>query len=71
MGLARKLYRCTKTIAHFTYATIELAITRPQTRADRAAWLSRFCARVLRSMGVTYDIVGPLRMTGFGKSEGD
>ena len=64
MGLARTLYRTTKVVAHFAYATVELAITQPKTRADRAAWLSHFCARVLRSMDVTYDIVGPMPMSG-------
>ena len=60
----RKLYRITKVVAHFSYAAAELAITRPQTRADRAAWLSTFCRRVLRSMDVTYDIVGDIPMSG-------
>ena len=64
MNLFRKLYRGAKVIAHFSYASIELAITRPHTRADRAAWLSTFCRRVLRSMDVTYDIIGDIPMSG-------
>jgi len=60
----RKLYRALKVIAHFSYASLELAVTRPHTRAERAAWLSTFCRRVLRSMDVTYDIVGDIPMTG-------
>ncbi len=64
MALVRKLYRAAKVIVHFSYAGIELAIQRPQTRADRAAWLSHFCQRVLRAMDVTFDIVGDIPMTG-------
>jgi len=64
LNLVRKLYRAIKVIAHFSYAAVELAITRPQTRADRAAWLSTFCGRVLRSMNVTFDIVGDIPMSG-------
>ncbi len=64
MSLFYKLYRATKVIAHFSYASAELVITRPRTRAARAAWLGTFCGRVLRSMEITYDIVGPMPMSG-------
>ena len=64
MPLLYKLYRATKVIAHFTYASAELVITRPKTRAARAAWLGAFCARVLRSMDITYDTIGPIPTSG-------
>jgi 1-acyl-sn-glycerol-3-phosphate acyltransferase len=48
----------------FAYASVELAVTRPHTRPERAAWLSRFCARVLRALGVTYTVNGPIPQSG-------
>jgi 1-acyl-sn-glycerol-3-phosphate acyltransferase len=60
----RKIYRATKTITLFLLASVELILTRPHTRAERAAWLSRFCARVLRSMGISFDVVGDVPMSG-------
>jgi len=60
----RKIYRAAKAITFFAVASMELVITRPKTRAERAAWLSRFCARVLRGMDITFDIVGDIPMTG-------
>jgi len=60
----RKLYRAVKAVTLFLLASIELILTRPKTRAERAAWLSRFCARVLRSMGISFEIVGDIPMSG-------
>jgi lyso-ornithine lipid O-acyltransferase len=51
-------------VAMFLYAGVELAITRPHTRPERAAWLSRFCARVLRALDVTYTLNGPVPQSG-------
>jgi 1-acyl-sn-glycerol-3-phosphate acyltransferase len=48
----------------FVGASLELVIRRPQTRQARAAWLSRFCARVLRRMGVTWTVSGPVPQQG-------
>jgi 1-acyl-sn-glycerol-3-phosphate acyltransferase len=48
----------------FAFASVELAVTRPRTRPERAAWLSRFCARVLRALGVTYTLDGPVPDSG-------
>ncbi len=39
-------------------------IQRPRTRPERAAWLSRFCQRVLRAMGVQYETAGPVPQSG-------
>ena len=58
------LWRLTKVVAHFAYATVELTIKRPQSRPARAAWLSTFCRRVLRSMGIAYATEGPVPMEG-------
>jgi len=64
LNFIRQLYRAIKIVLHFTYAAVELAVTRPRTRADRAAWLSRFCARVLRAMDVTYETLGNVPTSG-------
>jgi 1-acyl-sn-glycerol-3-phosphate acyltransferase len=64
LGLVRKLFRAFKVVALFTYASAELMVTRPKTRADRAAWLSRFCARTLRGMDISFDVVGDIPTSG-------
>jgi len=60
----RKIYRAAKAITLFLLASVELILTQPRTRAERAAWLSRFCARVLRGMDITFDVVGDIPMSG-------
>ncbi len=47
-------------VSLFVYATVELLVTRPHTRPERAAWLSRFCARMLRMVGVHYGTIGTI-----------
>jgi 1-acyl-sn-glycerol-3-phosphate acyltransferase len=64
LSFFRNLWRAFLVVAYFLYAAVELAITRPKTRPDRAAWLSRFCGRVLRAMGVSYTINGPIPQSG-------
>jgi 1-acyl-sn-glycerol-3-phosphate acyltransferase len=64
LSFFRKFYRTVKVIVLFLAAAVELLVTRPRTRAERAAWLSRFCNRVLRAMGVTYSTEGPVPMSG-------
>ena len=59
-----KLWRLAKVVGHFAYAVVELSIKRPHSRPDRAAWLSMFCNRVLRSMRVTATAEGPVPMEG-------
>ncbi|MES2393567.1 MAG: lysophospholipid acyltransferase family protein [Acidobacteriota bacterium] len=64
MSFLRRSYRAVKVTVLFLAASVELLITRPRTRAERAAWLSRFCKRVLAAMGVTYSTLGPVPMRG-------
>ena len=59
-----QMWRLTKVVAHFAYAAVELMIKRPQSRPERAAWLSTFCRRVLRAMAVSYATEGPVPMEG-------
>ncbi len=64
MQFFRSLWRLSLVVAMFAYASVELAVTRPHTRRERAAWLSRFCARVLRTLGVTFTVNGPIPNSG-------
>ena len=60
----RKIYRAAKAVTLFLLASVELILTRPRTRAERAAWLSRFCSRVLRGMDITFDVAGDIPLSG-------
>ena len=64
MSTIRTAWRFFVVVVMFLYAGIELRITSPKTRTDRAAWLSRFCARVLRAMDVTWTTSGPVPTSG-------
>ncbi len=48
----------------FVEAGVELLITRPATRARRADWLHRFCARSLRRMRITVTVHGEFPASG-------
>lgn len=64
MSFFRTLWRAILVVAMFTYAGVELVVTRPRTRPERAAWLSRFSARVLAALGITYTLKGPVPKSG-------
>ncbi len=64
MSFFRNLWRAFLIVAYFGYATVELMIVRPHSRPERAAWLSRFCARTLRAMDVHYTVNGPIPTSG-------
>jgi 1-acyl-sn-glycerol-3-phosphate acyltransferase len=49
----RSVFRSVKLVAIFAFGGLELAMTRPATREQRAEWLHRFCARAVRAMGIT------------------
>jgi len=60
----RRLYRLLKVAAVFGYAILEVLVLRPETRAERAAWLSQIGRRLLRSMDITYTTCGPVPNNG-------
>lgn len=64
MLLFRKLFRGAKVVWAFAYSTLELLVTRPQKRADRAAWLSGLCRRILRAVDITWTAAGPIPTQG-------
>ncbi len=64
MLLLRKLYHAAAIALVYAYSMAEVALERPRTRAARAAWLSRLCHRLRRSMNVTVTTVGTVPMQG-------
>lgn len=64
MHFWRKSVRALKVAAAFGISLTELALRRPKNRAARAAWLSKFCRRVLRAGNVTCSTSGPIPLQG-------
>ncbi len=64
MAFFRKLLRASKVTCVFAFSLAELAFTRPASRRDRAAWLTKFCRRVLTAADVSWKAVGPVPQTG-------
>ncbi len=60
MHLFRKLAKGGKIVWAFAYSLTGLVLTRPRSRRARAAWLTRFCRRVLRAADVTWTVIGPV-----------
>ena len=56
----RKLIRGARVVWAFGRSLLELAVKRPKTRPARAAWLSSLCRRVLRVLGLTWTVTGPV-----------
>ena len=56
----RRIYRILALAAVFAYSILEALITRPRTRAQRAAWLSRIGNRLLRTQDITFTTIGPI-----------
>ena len=53
VGTAKVLY-------YFARYGVELLVTRPQTRVERAAWLHRFCSATLKGMGIALSVEGEM-----------
>jgi len=64
LSFLRRIYRLLKVAAVFAYSIVEVLVTRPSTRAARAAWLGRIGNRLLRALGVTFETIGPVPMEG-------
>ncbi len=64
MSLLRKLYHAVAIALVYAYSMAEVAIERPRTRAARAAWLSRLCSRLMRSMNMSVTTIGTVPMQG-------
>lgn len=60
----RKLVKGTRVVWAFAYSLAGLVLKRPKTRQERAAWLTRFCRRVLDAAGVSWRARGPVPARG-------
>ncbi len=58
MAVVRSVLRSVKLVLYFAAASVELMVKRPPTVQERADWLHRFCARVLRGFGVDLKVEG-------------
>jgi lyso-ornithine lipid O-acyltransferase len=56
----RRIYRILALAAVFAYSIAEALITRPRSRALRAAWLSRIGNRLLHTQDITFTTIGPI-----------
>jgi 1-acyl-sn-glycerol-3-phosphate acyltransferase len=50
--------RSVRLVGMFVVAGVELAVTQPETREQRADWLHRFCARAMRALGIEINVSG-------------
>ncbi|MGA7156339.1 MAG: lysophospholipid acyltransferase family protein [Acidobacteriaceae bacterium] len=57
---SRRIIHLLAIAAVFSYSILEVLLTRPRTRALRAAWLSRICHRLLRPQHITVTAIGPI-----------
>ncbi|HTV08577.1 MAG TPA: lysophospholipid acyltransferase family protein [Candidatus Aquilonibacter sp.] len=64
MILLRKLWRLVKVVCVFAAQLIKLAVIRPHTRPERAAWMAGFCRAVLRAANISRSTHGPVPMQG-------
>ncbi|WP_353071667.1 lysophospholipid acyltransferase family protein [Tunturiibacter gelidoferens] len=58
MNFFRAAGRSVRLVGMFVVAGVELAVTQPETREQRADWLHRFCARAMRGMGIEIKVSG-------------
>ena len=60
MGFLHRLSQGAKVAWAFATSLAELVWRRPHDRRDRAAWLTKLCRKVLRTVGVTWTVHGPI-----------
>ncbi|MEO6922410.1 MAG: lysophospholipid acyltransferase family protein [Bryocella sp.] len=58
MDFFRRFFRVSYVVILFLLGALELLVTRPKTRPERAAWLSRFAKRLLRCFDLKFSLVG-------------
>ena len=64
MSVFRKLIRLTLVCFDFAYEIAWVLVTRPKSRAARAAWLTRLTRRVMRTIKLTFTTIGPVPQSG-------
>ena len=58
MAGIRSIVRSIKAVLFFLGFGLELVVLRPRTRVQRAAWLHRFCAAMIRGFGIVLTVEG-------------
>jgi len=64
VAVIRSVVRSIKAVAYFGIYGIELAVTQPKTRRQRAEWLHRFCSAMMKAFDVTATVEGELPGSG-------
>jgi 1-acyl-sn-glycerol-3-phosphate acyltransferase len=64
LSFFRKLFRLTLVCFDFAYEIAWVLVTRPKTRAARAAWLTRLTRRVMRTIHLTFTAIGTVPQSG-------
>jgi 1-acyl-sn-glycerol-3-phosphate acyltransferase len=64
LSFLRRCYRILAVALVFAFSIVEVAIKRPKTRAERAAWLGLIGNRLLRTQDITFTTLGPVPMHG-------
>jgi len=64
LSVFRKLFRLALVSFDFAYEIAWVLLTRPKTRAARAAWLTRLTRRVMKTINLTFTAIGPVPMSG-------
>jgi len=54
----RSVVRSIKAVVYFAIFGLELALKQPRTRRQRAEWLHRFCATMMRAFEITLTVEG-------------
>ena len=64
MNFLYKVVRAFKVVWVFGSSIAELVIRRPRDRRARATWLMKFCRRMLASVNITWNVIGPVPEVG-------
>ena len=64
MAVIRSVVRSIKAVAYFAIYGLELAITQPKTRRQRAEWLHRFCGAMMKAFDITMTVEGSFPESG-------
>ncbi len=63
-AIGRLIWRGGMVVALITHGVAELVVLRPERREDRARWNQRFCARIIRALGIAVTVEGEFPAAG-------